>query len=537
MNLKTNLNTMVLMSLFFSAHVLSITIYDIDSLVSFAQLNNGKSVYADSDGKLHEVVVRASGEIISDDAIPLLNGIKVSKVLPYGPNGLIAQGENKDVYAVLNVYDPISPRIIVANNVDLIDIAVTQNQVFMLNTAGDIWGENIISGKSGSIVSDKALSSVKRMIGVGEHLVLYFANGDIIKVPIIDDSQVSYDDNVRIGSDWPDAQIAPFNDDYFVLKSQSDYVRLRKVSNVTYQSVEEHDRLLGAFRQSFELPSGDILFERDNLFVASTKLVTKRRQFLSSPLIGGHRVNLTVNKMYGGVYPNCPLVSDYRNDRGFDVDPWWIGVKLDQSYYQNIPSVIKAELARHAIKENHVDIFVLIQRNLVLGERDDHDDDNSPFTSRIKLHSWADPHAPEQFDGERIERNFLIGIFEPDVDTIKAGEDKWALEVGSLKPFWVNVHDGAWSPQTARIQISSLLEPGVPISQSFWSLAIDHENPARKRAAVTLHALLSIDESTLLDDHNRGQAALKNLEALAEKIYELFPDHGLATKLRMLLAH
>lgn len=507
-----------LMSFFFLSELaFSLSVQQIEDFKTFVELNDGKSIYSNTQGVMYEIVTEPGGKIINHELYSrVFEGKQIKKMLPYAKGGFVALVD-EHVYAIL---DSNSPRqnLLIAEGVDIKDIAVVGDHVFLLSTAnsytGDIWGKNILSGKSTSSVAEPILLKAEQMIGVGTHLVFFFENGDIEKMHVQPNGSFDFEQRIRIGSDWKGASIFPLNDDYFVLKSQADYIRLRKVTDVTYETVENHDVYIDYFSQGLKLHDyNSHIFFNNNYFISSSKMHQRRIDSLDRNVErrAFYSANLEPNKSHFGTYPRCPVIADYPSSKVIILDPPIVAIKLDPSLYLNIPLSIRTQLTERNISPDSVDLFINIQRSTFLGEEDDHKD-GSPLTSRIKLHPWADPTTPADFEGTRIDRDFLIGIFEPEFLTIKVGipeYDRWEVNINELKPFNVEVHDNKYSPQTARIRISK--EDQEKTSQCFWSLGIDHKSKTKLRAAATLHCLVNWKESEALSEQIENKTNLGKL--------------------------
>jgi hypothetical protein len=157
-----------------------------------------------------------------------------------------------------------------------------------------------------------------------------------------------------------------------------------------------------------------------------------------------------------------------------------MSVNFSHIFETKLPNEIRDELKKwNLLDKKVVDVFWVIQPLSSLGGNEHGYDQNITY---VKAHGWADPDEPLSYQGTRVHRNFLYGIYRPTVDI------SYEVKLNELKPFLVFVHDGLYSPQTAAIRLPS----AHPDSLVFWTLVIDHENPNKElRALATLHWLLS----------------------------------------------
>lgn len=500
MSYKLNYSRHYLFSLLlflFSIVSFAAKIYEVDDISSFVTLGNGKEFYSDSRGRFYEIVLDEEGNIInSEERETFLKSEIIKQMIPFKDSGLILITNRSNVYLLLNTQDMSSRNVLFSQSSDLVGVANIGEWIYLLNTRGDLWGQNLFTGEVSNVENDPALSKVIGLIAVGKYLVFYSNNGRISKVEVESDV-IKYNQRIEIGYDWIDAGIHNLDEKSFLIVSKGKYVRARQVSANSADEAEKSDALIGSLKQHLKLPNEKVLYSHKSQVFSSYPAVYLRRLAFFEQAVknddGYSLVNLSKNLMRGKIFPVAPIVSDYPSSKTFGVDFWGIAIKFDSSYFLNIPSSIRSEIVRHGISPERVEIFLHIQRTIALGEQEDHRNDGSPHTSRIKVHPWADPFSPDNFAGTRLERPFLIAIYEPEFQTIKAGNDRWALDIGELKEFEVEVHDGKYSPQTARIQLGTLQNPD-PQTQAFWSVAVDHLNPVKKRAAVTLHWLVSPED-------------------------------------------
>lgn len=207
-----------------------------------------------------------------------------------------------------------------------------------------------------------------------------------------------------------------------------------------------------------------------------TKLVLIPKPFLSFSIYG----NSEPTNYWSSSVPKATIISDYgpRSPSGR-----LLVLKIDIRALKNLPKDIKNKLKENSVEE--VDIFLVIQA----AENHIGNDEDGPLYARLRPHGWADPDAPRQFFGNRVKRDFLQGIFDSDQEI--ADE----VQLGQLKAFEVHTHDRALSPKNARLKIDP------KITQSFYSMIIDNNNPrGHKKAVITLHWSLNKDDANIFLD-------------------------------------
>ncbi len=197
--------------------------------------------------------------------------------------------------------------------------------------------------------------------------------------------------------------------------------------------------------------------------------------------------NTTLSNYYannfGKVIPKAPHLTDDPKSRMFSIPDFLVVAKLDPALRTKLPAKLQAELGQHKL-----DIFWVAQNSANLGEEEDHN--NVPTTTRLKPHAWADPNALTQYSGTRVNRDFLMGIFDAENDISTAN---FPLEKMTSSP--VHTHDGLFSPRPS--DGTNMLKVGYnDNSQSFWSLVIDSNNsPQNIKAVATLHWILKWSEA------------------------------------------
>lgn len=195
-------------------------------------------------------------------------------------------------------------------------------------------------------------------------------------------------------------------------------------------------------------------------------------EFLFSFIISPPTVNTYSTLHYGNSFPKAAAFGDY-NQKAFAC---LLAVNFDWPFEKNLPKSILDELKKHNLTDKKlIDIFWVMQPLSSLSN-----------ITYLKAHGWADPDEPLNYNGTRLQRNFLYGMYEVDIDIGVS----YGVEHNKLKPFEIHTHDGMYSPQTAAVQI-----PDNSPSMALWSLVIDNNNPNKNiKALVTLHWLVSDDD-------------------------------------------
>ncbi len=195
-------------------------------------------------------------------------------------------------------------------------------------------------------------------------------------------------------------------------------------------------------------------------------------EFLFSFIISPPTVNTYSTLHYGNSFPKAAAFGDY-NQKAFAC---LLAVNFDWPFEKNLPKSILHELKKHNLTDKKlIDIFWVMQPLSSLSN-----------ITYLKAHGWADPDEPMEYNNVRIDRNFLYGIYDADVDIGVS----YGVELYKLKPFHVYVHHGKYSPKTAAVSI-----PDNSASMALWSLVIDNNNPNKNiKALATLHWLVSDDD-------------------------------------------
>ncbi|QKF94748.1 hypothetical protein QKU48_gp1290 [Fadolivirus algeromassiliense] len=221
-------------------------------------------------------------------------------------------------------------------------------------------------------------------------------------------------------------------------------------------------------------------------------------------------VNTTLSLLYSYFtgdpwVPKCTTLWDYSRNGGMgptNVFPMIIVNFPINTIKKNLSQDILDNLKKYDIHDNNLEIFLNIQSANTIGEFEDHLN-GTPPTTRIRPHGWADPDMPLVFKGSRINRNFMVGIFDPEYLDI---EDE--VKIYRMTSFNLHLHDQLASPRNMGIRLPGTkikLEP-TPYedtikvtesrNESFWTLVIDHTQPIdKRRAVVTLHWLYSDNNS------------------------------------------
>ena len=195
-------------------------------------------------------------------------------------------------------------------------------------------------------------------------------------------------------------------------------------------------------------------------------------EFLFSFITSPPTINTYSTVHYANKFPKAAAFGDY-NQKNFDC---LLVVNFDWPFEQNLPKSILDELKKHNLTDKKlIDIFWVMQPLSSLSN-----------ITYLKAHGWADPDEPMDYNGTRIQRNFLYGLYDVDMDIGVS----YGVEVNKLKPFEIHTHDGMYSPKTAAVSISNNSK-----SMALWSLAIDNNNPNKNiKALATLHWLLSDED-------------------------------------------
>ena len=181
-----------------------------------------------------------------------------------------------------------------------------------------------------------------------------------------------------------------------------------------------------------------------------------------NPYINGKTLsNMRMTAHYGTSIAPVTILADYPTNGKGSYTQEYVVMGLPMIFEKALPSALLAALHSQGISSP--DMAIVIGDSREIGEYVDHED-GSPLTSQLRAHGWADPYVPAHYTGTRVNRDFLYGIFEP--STLELGREE--VPVGRLAPFNLHVHDGLFSPRTARIGI-----PSFGTTFSFWSLVVD----------------------------------------------------------------
>ncbi len=224
---------------------------------------------------------------------------------------------------------------------------------------------------------------------------------------------------------------------------------------------------------------------KDN-FSLMRQAFRKTEALWNGGIMGALTFNSGFTNHYHGQIPRLPVLADDTQARYLSFASNFLLAELGSAFLEKLPTSIRASLKEHGVKRENLSIGFFVLGSGNLGEDEDFND--IPTQTHLMAHAWADPDAPKRYTGARVNRNFLLGIFEPeyDITTEEMGKN-------TLIESPIFVHDGYFSPRTSTslIKIHKQSPP-----QTFWSVVIDVNNPEGKsRAIVTLHWVLnSFDE-------------------------------------------
>lgn len=196
-------------------------------------------------------------------------------------------------------------------------------------------------------------------------------------------------------------------------------------------------------------------------------------------------------KNNGKLLPPLPLIIGYKKDGKLAKFQPLVAASFGSKYFLKLPKKIQEQLADH---KDNLEIAFVVQSTSQTNEygKDmaggDFQEDKTRWSSRLMVHAWADPNAPDDYRGARVSRYFLQGIFDSTFDLASKN-----FPMNSLKKVQVLVHDNTFSPrhESHKLKLSGnyseLLEP-----IAFFSVVIDDKNPEQsKKAIVTLHWLFT----------------------------------------------
>lgn len=230
-------------------------------------------------------------------------------------------------------------------------------------------------------------------------------------------------------------------------------------------------------------PKSDEVIDSPNAKFLRTEFLAKAFTYfypLSPPT-----VNFLPTRYYASTLPKATVLGDY-NKHPFAC---WMAVNFAQVFEKNLPSDLLAELEKRQLRNKElVDITWVIQPLGQLGGNTEGAVNNITY---LKGHGWADPDSKAMTSPIGVDRSFLYGIFDADIDI------SYEVKLGSMKPFRVYTHyyeyvkGGVLSPQTAALRLPN----ATPESMALWSLVIDSKNPTGKvKAVATLHWLISVKD-------------------------------------------
>jgi hypothetical protein len=197
---------------------------------------------------------------------------------------------------------------------------------------------------------------------------------------------------------------------------------------------------------------------------------------------GTVKFNTSMTAIYQSTVPRLPFLQDDPSSRSFFPASPGLVAELGAAFVPKLPQKIQDKLHEYNIENKNINVAFIVQSNQNLGEPSDHD--NIPTKTSLKAHGWLDPEAPANYEGTRVNREVLLGIFASEGNIHYPG----GVPYENLANSPVHTHDGVLSPRTQSNKVA--IGANSP-SMSFWSLAIDHEEGKEKRAIATLHWVLA----------------------------------------------
>lgn len=250
-----------------------------------------------------------------------------------------------------------------------------------------------------------------------------------------------------------------------------------------------------------KIPSGKLLFEEKK---SPSELLRDKTAFFSTriemPLPGLYSLNNRYVNYRN--QPYSPAFFGYVSD----TDGVTFTAKISNDFRNNLPRAIIDEISKHDVDE--LDIFFAPQKY-----------DGKGF----KPHCWAAKNPPATpFGAYTHGSELLVAIYDADYPIDRD------IKTGRLTRFSFTIHADTLSPVQPELAIRA---PGGGELLSFWSLALF---PAEKRAAVTLHLILSAAENGIITG---AAATLPTLEDFANHLNANPLFHGSAwmRKLELLL--
>lgn len=272
---------------------------------------------------------------------------------------------------------------------------------------------------------------------------------------------------------------------------------------------------LFVFSCKFEPEAEKKSLDKNLVTSALKELLDKKLKFCSK----GEDEPSTIDSEFSNIrhiftrHPKSTVVRAYKGRGGYF---GLMHVKLNNAFESRLPEAIIKELKHHDLyQKNAVDLFFIVQKNFFA---------KNDFV-RLLPHAWADPDVPESFNGDRLKRNFLFGLYDAEAELAAQ------VPIGSQASFEVYVHDGAFSPPN---QGQIIIRP--KISYAFYSLIIGEIYPSNeKRANVTLHWVLNHDDSDLFNNIIKKKIFTDASGKKVEMLYSynelvLHPDGGYMRK-------